>query len=123
MIADFSIDHLQTAIPVGSEEVARGFYGGLLGLEELPKPEDMAQRGGCWFRIADRQLHLGADPNFIPAKKAHVALRTHALALVRQTLETAGYVTHDDTIVEGRERFFSHDPFGNRIEFMDMPLA
>src|SRR3546814_9535785 len=69
-----AIDHVQVAMPVGGEERARAFFGALLGLTELPKPADMAVRGGCWFALGDRQLHLGAETDFRPAKKAHVAL-------------------------------------------------
>jgi hypothetical protein len=116
---DFSIDHVQTAIPVGGEAIARAYYGGLLGLEELPKPAVMAARGGCWFAVGDHQLHLGAETDFRPARKAHVALAIGNLRELRQTIDVAGYETFDDVPVGGRNRFFSHDPFGNRIEFME----
>lgn len=118
MTAGWSIDHVQTAIPVGGESEARQFYGELLGLTELPKPPEMAGRGGCWFAVGDRQLHLGAEADFRAAKKAHVALTTPDLAAVRLRIEGAGFETVDDAPVDGRNRFFTHDPFGNRIEFM-----
>lgn len=114
-----AIDHVQIAIPVGDEERARAFFGELLGLQELPKPADMAGRGGCWFTLGDRQLHLGVDRDFRPAKKAHVALSTDALDAVRARIEAAGHAIKDDSPVDGRYRFFTEDPFGNRIEFMD----
>jgi predicted enzyme related to lactoylglutathione lyase len=114
-----TFDHVQTAIPIGGEDVARSFYGTLLGLPEIPKPADMAGRGGCWFAIGDRQLHLGVEADFRPAKKAHIALATDALDTLRAAVEAAGYSTRDDSPVDGRHRFFTHDPFGNRIEFMD----
>lgn len=113
------IDHVQVAMPVGGEAEARAFFCGLLGLPELPKPADMAARGGCWFSLGDRQLHMGAELDFQPAKKAHIALATDALDMLRMHLERAGYVTHDDSVIDGRHRFFTEDPFGNRIEFMD----
>ena len=114
-----TIDHVQIAIPSGGEEEARTFFGDLLGLAELPKPADMAGRGGCWFSLGDRQLHLGVDANFRPAKKAHVALSTDTLDALRARVEAAGHATSDDSPVDGRYRFFTEDPFGNRIEFMD----
>jgi hypothetical protein len=119
MNASFEIDHVQIAIPMGGEEKGRAFFGQLLGLGELPKPPDMAARGGCWFVVADRQIHLGVDPDFCAAKKAHVALNTGSLDELRGRLERAGYKTENDSDVDGRKRFFTHDPFGNRIEFMD----
>jgi catechol 2,3-dioxygenase-like lactoylglutathione lyase family enzyme len=115
----FDIDHIQIAIPKGGEDQARIFFGEMLGLEELPKPPELAMRGGCWFAVADRQIHLGIEVDFKPAKKAHVALNTCGLDELRARLELAGYQTHNDTDLDGRMRFFTHDPFGNRIEFMD----
>ena len=114
-----AIDHVQIAIPTGGEERARAFFGKLLGLEELPKPADMVGRGGCWFSLGARQLHLGIERDFRPAKKAHVALSTDALDALRMRIEAAGHSTSDDSPVDGRYRFFTEDPFGNRIEFMD----
>jgi catechol 2,3-dioxygenase-like lactoylglutathione lyase family enzyme len=119
-VTRFAIDHVQVAIPVGGEDVAREFYGALLGLVELPKPADMAARGGCWFAVGALQLHLGAEAEFRAAKKAHVALSVDDLGAVRALADAAGYATLDDAPVEGRERFFTHDPFGNRIEFIAM---
>lgn len=119
MTFGFEIDHVQVAIPKSGEDEARVFYGELLGLKELPKPADMANRGGCWFAASDRQIHLGIEADFRPAKKAHVALNTTGLDALRVRLEKAGYETNDDSDVDGRKRFFTHDPFGNRIEFMD----
>ena len=90
-MVNLAIDHVQIAIPVGGEEAARGFYGGLLGLTEIPKPENMASRGGCWFQLATQQLHVGTEADFRPAKKAHVALATKDLDAVRARLQAHGY--------------------------------
>jgi catechol 2,3-dioxygenase-like lactoylglutathione lyase family enzyme len=115
----FAIDHVQIAIPVGGEERARRFFGELLGLDEIAKPPDMAGRGGCWFDLGAAQLHLGADPDFRPAAKAHVALRTARLEELRARLRDAGCETLDDLALDGRDRFFTRDPFGNRLEFVE----
>jgi catechol 2,3-dioxygenase-like lactoylglutathione lyase family enzyme len=113
-----AIDHVQVAMPAGGEAAARHFFGTLLGLAEIPKPAAMAARGGCWFAVAGQQLHLGVEADFRAAKKAHVALRTDALAELKQRLIGAGHVAHDDAPVDGHARFFTADPFGNRIEFI-----
>lgn len=118
-MADFAIDHVQMVMPVGGEGAARAFYGGLLGLRELPKPTDTAARGGCWFAVGAQQLHLGVEADFRPAKKAHVALTTATLDDVRVRLLAAGHAVREDVPVDGRCRFFTDDPFGNRMEFMD----
>lgn len=113
------LDHVQVAIPRGGEADARIFFGKLLGLAEIPKPAELGGRGGCWFQLGDRQLHLGVDPDFRPARKAHIAVAVEDLRGLRATLERTGYETMDDVPVEGRERFFTSDPFGNRIEFLE----
>ncbi|HEX9965911.1 MAG TPA: VOC family protein [Allosphingosinicella sp.] len=118
-MARFAIDHVQIAIPAGGEALGRAFFGELLGLEELPKPPGMQGRGGCWFDLGGAQIHLGVDAGFRPARKAHVALQAPSLDEVRARLRAAGYEIHDDSPVEGRPRFFTHDPFGNRIEFVE----
>lgn len=119
MMAGLTIDHVQVAMPVGGEDQARHFYGTLLGLEEIPKPESMAGRGGCWFTAGEHQIHLGVEPDFRPAKKAHIALCSTILTELRARLEAAGYATFDDVAIDGRDRFFSTDPFGNRTEFLE----
>jgi catechol 2,3-dioxygenase-like lactoylglutathione lyase family enzyme len=114
-----SLHHVQMAIPPGQEEIARSFYGRLLGLDEVPKPEHLARRGGCWFRGPDLELHLGVEQEFRPARKAHVAFQVEALAALRARLEAAETEIVDDTQLEGYERFYAYDPFGNRIEFLE----
>ncbi|MBU0825630.1 MAG: VOC family protein [Alphaproteobacteria bacterium] len=118
-MGNLAIDHVQIAIPVGGEDAARGFYGVLLGLDELPKPPEMAARGGCWFQPGAQQLHVGVEADFRAAKKAHVALAADGLAALQHRIEAAGHATKDDSPVDGRYRFFAEDPFGNRIEFLD----
>lgn len=113
------LDHVQVAIPAGGEDRARRFFGELLGLAEIPKPPEMKGRGGCWFELGDRQLHLGVDPDFRPARKAHVALIVGDLAGLEMVLAREGYDIIDEAPLEGRRRFFSNDPFGNRIEFLE----
>ena len=114
-----ALDHVQIAIPAGGEAAARDYYGSLIGLEEIAKPAALAGRGGCWFQLGDRQLHLGIEDPFRAAKKAHVALSTDTLAVLRDRIEEAGFDTRDDVpLDDGRRRFFSDDPFGNRIEFI-----
>jgi hypothetical protein len=112
------LDHVQIAIPAGGEDHARGFFGDLLGLTEIPKPEEMRGRGGCWFQLGDQQLHIGVDPDFRPARKAHVAVTVANLDALRTRLSKAGFKIIKEVPLGERERFFSSDPFGNRMEFV-----
>jgi catechol 2,3-dioxygenase-like lactoylglutathione lyase family enzyme len=112
-----AIDHVQVAAPAGCEEAARAYYGGLLGLEELPKPEALRPRGGCWFRAGAQELHVGVSESFAPAVKAHPGFVTADLDALRARLNAAGIATTDDDSIPGSRRFFTADPFGNRLEF------
>ena len=117
-----ALDHMQLAMPRGAEEQARAFYGGVLGLEELPKPPALAARGGVWFRCGERQIHLGVEENFHPQRKGHPGLLVRDLAATRARLEAAGAPIVPDDLLPGYERFYTADPFGNRIECL-RPLA
>jgi catechol 2,3-dioxygenase-like lactoylglutathione lyase family enzyme len=111
------IDHVQVAAPAGCEGAARAFYAGLLGLEELLKPEPLRARGGCWFRAGAQELHVGVEDPFAPARKAHPGFVTADLDGLRARLQGVGIETHDDDSIPGSSRFFAADPFGNRLEF------
>jgi catechol 2,3-dioxygenase-like lactoylglutathione lyase family enzyme len=115
------IDHVQVAAPPGCEERARAFYGGLLGLEEIEKPPALAAHGGCWFALGGQQLHVGVEERFAPAAKAHPALRVEspdALRALGDRLAAAGHLVSWDDELTGVERFYVHDPFGNRVELL-----
>jgi catechol 2,3-dioxygenase-like lactoylglutathione lyase family enzyme len=113
------IDHIQLAMPKGEEDRARAFYADILGLEELPKPAQLAARGGAWFRSGDVNLHLGVDPDFRPAKKGHPALRcTDYDALLTHLRERGIEITPDDLPFDGKPHCYINDPFGNRIELL-----
>jgi catechol 2,3-dioxygenase-like lactoylglutathione lyase family enzyme len=111
------IDHVQVAAPAGCEGPARAFYGALLGLEELPKPEALRSRGGCWFRAGSHELHVGVEDPFAPALKAHPGLVSADLDGLRARLNAVGIETRDDDSIPGARRFYAADPFGNRLEF------
>ena len=111
------IDHVQVAAPPGCEAAARAFYGALLGLEELPKPEPFASRGGCWFRAGASELHVGVEEPFAPARKAHPGFVVDDLDGLRARLNGEGIETRGDDPIGGAPRFHVDDPFGNRLEF------
>ncbi len=117
-----ALDHVQLAMPPGREAEARAFYQGLLGLPEVPKPPNLAKRGGCWFERGEVKVHLGVEQEFRPARKAHPALRVRDLASVRAALEAGGVAVRHDEPLEGYERCYVDDPFGNRIELLE-PIA
>jgi catechol 2,3-dioxygenase-like lactoylglutathione lyase family enzyme len=112
------IDHVQLAMPVGAEALARQFYSGVLGLAEVAKPAVLAVRGGAWFQCGPAQLHLGADPSFQAAKKAHPALVVADFDAYCAILEGRGLDLKLEEPVGGRARATLFDPFGNRLELI-----
>lgn len=114
-----AIHHVQLAMPPGGEASARAFYSGLLGLVEVPKPPQLAVRGGCWFGADSIEVHLGVEAEFRPARKAHPAFLVDGLEALLQSLADAGVDVLVDEPLEGYVRVFVADPFGNRIELME----
>lgn len=114
------LDHVQVAAPAGCEPQARRFYGELLGLAELDKPAALRERGGVWFALGAQQLHVGVEEPFAPARKAHPALlvRDGALDGLADRVAAAGAKVVWDHEIPGVRRFFSEDPWGNRIELV-----
>jgi len=112
------LDHVQLAMPPGGEDRAEAFYEGVLGIPRVPKPPELAARGGCWFERGGLRVHLGAEEDFRPAKKAHPALAVTGVEELCSLLEAAGYPVRRAEDVPGVPQFFVHDPFGNRIELV-----
>ncbi|PSM44094.1 glyoxalase [Streptomyces dioscori] len=114
-----AVDHVQLAAPPGSELALRAYYVDVLGMTEIPKPPALAARGGCWFRADGVHLHLGIDRDFRPAKKAHPGLRVVGIEAYAARLVAGGAPVTWDTALPGHRRFYSEDPVGNRLEFLE----
>lgn len=114
-----ALDHVQLAAPEGSEEALRAYYVDTLGMTEMPKPPVLAARGGCWFQAGPVQLHVGIEADFRPARKAHPGLRVRDIEAFAARLRERGAEVRWDGDLPGHRRFFSHDPVGNRLEFLE----
>ena len=112
------IDHVQLAAPPGCEAEARRFFGGLLRLEEVEKPESLRARGGVWFQVGAQQLHVGVEQEFAPARKAHPAFAVSGYDELVVRLRSAGVETVADDSIPGVRRSYVADPWGNRIELV-----
>jgi len=112
------IDHVLLAMPVGRESDARAFYQDILGIPEVVKPPQLAVRGGCWFEAGALKVHLGIEADFVPARKAHPAFEVDDLEALISHLKQAGYTLTADAPLQGYDRIFVDDPFGNRIELL-----
>ncbi|HEY8491901.1 MAG TPA: VOC family protein [Dehalococcoidia bacterium] len=113
------LHHVQIFIPPGTEDRARAFYGGLLGLREVPKPPSLAGRGGLWYDVGDGQLHVSARPAGADTSGRHPGLLVDDLAAFRRRLEAAGVPLEEDVPIPGFVRCYCRDPFGNRIELLE----
>jgi catechol 2,3-dioxygenase-like lactoylglutathione lyase family enzyme len=114
------LDHVQVAAPPACEAPARRFYGEVLGLPELEKPEPLRERGGVWFSCGEQQLHVGVDERFEPARKAHPALAVSDYDELQARLRRAGVDVEDDDSIPGLRRSYVHDPWGNRLELVEV---
>ena len=118
------IDHAQLTIPTGSEELAREFYCGFLGLKEIEKPENLKKRGGFWLSVGNLQIHAGAEDGVDRLKtKAHIAYRVTGIEDWKSKLHQRGIEILDGLPIPGAERFEFRDPFGNRVEFIERIAA
>ena len=106
-------------MPPGEEDAADRFYAGVLGMTRVAKPSRLAGRGGCWFEIPGAQVHLGVEEHFSPARKAHPAFVVESLESLAERLIAHGHEVIRDTQLKDHRRFYSTDPFGNRLEFLE----
>jgi catechol 2,3-dioxygenase-like lactoylglutathione lyase family enzyme len=111
------LDHVLLAFPPGRDEEARAFYRGVLGLEEIEKPEPL-RNAGFWLKVGSGQLHLGPEEGFRPGKRAHPGLQVDDIDALAARCAAAGYEAQWDDRYTGVRRFYLHDPFGNRLEIL-----
>ena len=115
------IHHVQITVPKGTEDDARSFYCGVLGLAEVPKPEVLAGRGGFWLQVGPQQVHVGTEEGVDrTATKAHLAYEVSDLEHWRQTLEAQSIALLESVPLPGYARFEFRDPFGNRVELIQV---
>ncbi len=123
------LHHVQVACPPGGEDVARRFWVDGLGMAEIPKPADLAGRGGAWFRsYADSgevaaEVHVGVEDPFAPARKAHPALLLDAVAELEAVADRLARLGFEVDWTErhtfpGHQRCHTRDGHGNRVELL-----
>lgn len=115
-----ALHHVQLAMPRGAEDEARAFYADILGFDEVEKPELLRGRGGVWFSRGSVELHLGVEEPFSPARKAHPALRVASLDQMVRHLDDRQVSYRRDVDLPALRRVYVDDPFGNRIELLEL---
>ncbi|MGH3385010.1 MAG: glyoxalase [Nocardioidaceae bacterium] len=113
-----ALHHVQVSCPPAGESVARAFYGAALGLTEVAKPAVLAARGGVWFRDPGVEVHVGVEPHFRPARKAHPAFLVDEPDAWAERLQAAGFAVRWDDDLPGYRRFYTVDGHGNRVEVL-----
>src|SRR6185437_11068751 len=109
------IDHV--AIDITDVEKARAFYGGLLGLKEIPRPTSFTF-GGAWYQIGPEVLHLVSRAERLAPAPHHFCLWVSNVHAAAEVVKAAGCEVVWDTKfkIPGIDRFFTRDPDGNRVE-------
>lgn len=110
-------DHINICVPQDRLEEAYAFYTDVMGLEPIERPDETFDSPGYWFKIADIELHINAEPAF-PKTGRHTAFEVTDLAAARQHLEAKGIKLTTNELIPGRDRFSFFDPFGNRMELL-----
>ena len=110
------IDHVQIAVPEALEAECVAFYREVFGFPEIPKPEELRERGGAWFQVGALQMHIGVDPEPSPKSKRHICFLVDDLAAAKAKVLARGVAIEEANVAEGLSRFFIRDPAGNRIE-------
>ena len=118
-----TLHHIQLAMPAGQEDQARAFYAGVLGLPEVEKPDVLKTRGGVWFERDGLRVHLGVEDPFTPARKAHPAFQVTLLEKIMTQLTAKGVAFTRDIDLPGIRRLHVADPYGNRIEILEVTGA
>ena len=113
-----SLHHVNVTVPRSLEAAARHFYGEVMGIPEVPKPESSRGRGGAWYQLGPIQLHLSVeDVEDASLSKRHVCYTVADLAAAEERFRDAGVeIVPDDMPVPGWSRFYVRDPGGNRLE-------
>ena len=113
-----SLHHVQVSCPAGGEDAARSFYGDALGIPEVTKPPVLAARGGCWFRGAGVEVHVGVEKDFRPATKGHPAFVVEDIDELAVRLAERDFPVSWDDEFPGYRRFYTADGNGNRVEVL-----
>lgn len=116
------INHITLSVPAGEHDKVREFYGGMLGLEEVPRPEALnAVYDLIWYKFLDILFHIDFTPPWTkPAENRHVAIEIEGLSALRSYLESKQAAIREAVVMPDRDRFYLLDPFGNYFELMEM---
>ena len=112
-----ALHHVNVTVASELEAVTKEFYGSVLGLERVPKPEG-TRKSGAWYQIGAMQLHLSMEdsPNNQSSTR-HICFTVSDLGTAEKRFRDAGVqIIPDDRPGPGSPRFYVRDPGGNLLE-------
>lgn len=117
-MAALRLQHASVPMVTGGNDKMRHFYGETLGLTEITPPDVLGSVRFVWYTIGDSgdEIHIYTDDRGPNSPGQHICIQVDDPAALRATLEANGYPTSDTDNIPNRPRFFTTDPFGNRIE-------
>ncbi|HEK18827.1 VOC family protein [Mucilaginibacter sp.] len=119
MITFKRLDHLHICVPPEKLEDARAFYSEIIGIELIERPDHLFSSAGYWFNIGNVQLHIGVEPA-LPRSIRHTAFEVEDVDAARQLLQKNNIEIIEEPVIPGRRRFAFIDPFGNRMELLQL---
>lgn len=116
MIEFERLDHLLITIPPNSTDEARRFYARTLMLHEIPGNHP---NGAIWIKLGDIELHIREEDDHQKTSARHAALVVSNLYLAKDFLKKSDIEISYSSVIEGRDRCFFRDPWGNRFELIE----
>lgn len=112
------LQHASVPMREGENDKGRHFYGETLGLTEITPPAVLGTERFVWYTIGDSgdEIHLYTDNRGPNSPAQHLCIQVEDPDGVRKKLAESGYETADTDVIPNRPRFFTTDPFGNRVE-------
>ncbi len=112
------LQHVSVPMPSDGHGKARHFYGETLGLTEITPPAVLGKDRVIWFTFGERtaEVHVYIDDRGPGTSTQHLCLQVEDLDAMRANLKANGYAADDTDVIPNRPRFFTFDPFGNRVE-------
>ena len=119
MIEFIRADHIHICVPIERLEEAKEFYTSVIGLQEIERPNHLFSNAGYWFDIGNIQFHIGVEP-VLPRSIRHTAFEVADIAAAWALLVKNNVEILEEPVLPGRTRFAFIDPFGNRMELLQI---
>ena len=111
------VHHVNVTVPKSLEDAAKHFYGVVMGLQEVPKPETSRGRGGAWYQLG-RCSFIYRSKTVGRIASASDTFVTRLLILPKLKNDFGAQASRSCPTISdpGWSRFYVRDPGGNRLE-------